>query len=82
MIDKIEVSEVDENVFEFNQFEFVYYDGDSYILSEEGYFPIEGLQTFKKVDEYNYIVINEEGEKIIIKEEDFEKIKQIYLTFS
>jgi hypothetical protein len=79
MLDKIEVSEQDELVFEFDSFELTIYNNEGYILSEEGYFPVEGLQSFKKMDENTYIISNEDGDRIIISEEDFEKIKEIYL---
>jgi hypothetical protein len=79
MLDKIEVSEQDELVFEFDNFELTVYNNEGYILSEEGYFPVEGLQSFKKMDENTYIISNEDGDRIIISEEDFEKIKEIYL---
>jgi hypothetical protein len=79
MLDKIEVSEQDELVFEFDNFELTVYNNEGYILSEEGYFPVEGLQIFKKIDENTYIISNEDGDRIIISEEDFEKIKEIYL---
>jgi hypothetical protein len=81
MLDKIEVSEQDELVFEFDNFELTIYNNEGYILSEEGYFPVEGLQSFKKMDDTNYIIINEDGDRIIISEEDFEKIKEIYLKY-
>lgn len=80
MLDKIEISEQDEHVFEFNNFEVTVYKNEMYILSDEGYFSIEGLQTFKKVDD-NYIIINEDRDKMIISDEDFEKIKEIYLKY-
>jgi hypothetical protein len=81
MLDKIEVSEQDELVFEFDNFELTVYNNEGYILSEEGYFPVEGLQSFKKMDENTYIISNEDGDRIIISEEDFEKIKEIYLKY-
>lgn len=81
MLDKIEVSEQDELVFEFDSFELTIYNNEGYILSEEGYFPVEGLQSFKKMDENTYIISNEDGDRIIISEEDFEKIKEIYLKY-
>jgi hypothetical protein len=80
MIDNIEVSEKEESLFQFDNFEFVLHGNDCYILSDDGYFIIEGLQSFKKMDELTYIIINEEGDKMLISEEDFEKIKEIYLT--
>jgi hypothetical protein len=79
MLDKIEVSEQDELVFEFDNFELTVYNNEGYILSDTGYFPIEGLQSFKKMDETNYSITNEDSDKMIISEEDFEKIKEIYL---
>lgn len=79
MLDKITISEQDEHVYQFDNFEFVYYKGDSYILGENGYFPVDGLQDFKKIDN-DYIVIYED-DKLIINEEDFEKIKNIILNF-
>ncbi len=82
MLDSIEVDEKDEQVFSFGTFEFVMHGDYSYILCDEGYFSIDGLQSFKKVDENTYLVINEEDDKFLIMEEDFEKIKDIYLKFS
>jgi hypothetical protein len=82
MITQIDVSQMDESVFTFDNFEFVLYSDSSYILSDEGYFLIEGLQSFKKIDDITYILINEEGDKMIISEQDFEKIKDIYLKFA
>lgn len=79
MLDKIDVAEQDELVFEFDSFELTVYNNEGYILSDTGYFPIEGLQSFKKMGDINYIIINEDGDRMVISEQDFEKIKGIYL---
>ena len=81
MLDKIEVSEKDDAVFQFDDFEFVIHESGSYILSDSGYFIINGLDSFKKMDDDFYIILDEEDDKMLIKQEDFEKIKEIYLTF-
>ena len=80
MIDKVEVSEHDEQVFKFDSFEFVLHKEVSYILSDSGYFIIDGLNSFKFVDDIIYI-INEDQDKFIITEEDFQKIQDIYIKF-
>lgn len=82
MLNKIDISDEDTHVFQFDAFEFVLHKENSYILCEEGYFAIEGLHNFKKIDESTYIIINEEEDKFIIDEDDFEKIKEIYINFT
>jgi len=77
MIDQIEISEQDEHSFSFPNFEFVYYKGDSYILDNLGYFPINSISSFLPHPE-GYILKNEDGDILIIIEEDFIKLKGIF----
>jgi hypothetical protein len=75
----IEIDENDEFVYEFpeSDFELVLHSSGDYLLCENGYFPVNGLGSFKPFDN-QYVILNEDS-KFFITEEDFEKIKQIYL---
>lgn len=76
---QLEISPEDENVFEFDTFELVLHSSGNYLLCDEGYFAIEGLESFKPFDA-DFVVVNDES-KFFITAEDFEKVKEIYLKF-
>lgn len=79
MITSIDIDNKEENVYTFKDFELVIHEEISYILCDSGYFTIEGLESFKKADENQYIIFNDDNDKFLISEEDFEKVKAIYL---
>lgn len=79
MIDQIIVNDKDELCFNFDNFEFILFDIDNYILCDSGYFVVEGLQSFLPHEE-GYIIHNEEGDTFIITEEQFEQVKEIIIT--
>jgi len=78
-LEVIKIDENDEKVFEFPEFEIVISRNGNYLLCEEGFFIIDGLENFKKFDS-QYVILNEE-DKFFITEEDFEKIKEIYIKY-
>jgi hypothetical protein len=83
MIDSIQV-DTDENVFYFDTFELVFHTSGNYLLCDEGYFGIDGLENFIKSDKDDfdgYLLINEFDKKYITVE-DFEKIKELYIKYA
>jgi hypothetical protein len=82
MINKIELADKDISIFKFDNFELILNeDNINYILCQNGYFPVDGLISFIKIEDNNYIIKNEDNDKFVISNEDFEKIKEIYLKF-
>jgi len=80
---QIDIDENEEEVYEFGTFELVLHKSGSYLLSEEGYFAVSGLDSFLKFDD-QYVIINVEDStsKFFITAEDFEKVKDIYLKYA
>ena len=79
MISQIGISPTDDNVYNFDAFEFVENGGKYYILCDEGYFSIDGIENFIPCDTF-YIIRNEDEDRFEISIEDFEKIKDILLS--
>jgi len=74
----LEIDDTFEQVFEFETFEIVLSKNGNYLLCDAGFFPIEGLESFKLISE-QYIILNTDGDTFFISEEEFEKIKEIYI---
>jgi hypothetical protein len=80
MVLNLQIADDEEHVFEFDNFELVLHSSGNYILSEEGVFTLEGLQSFLEFNS-EYVVVNE-NDKLFISAEDFKKVKEIYLKFA
>jgi len=76
---QLQVEDEEENVFEFDNFELVLHSSGSYLLCEEGFFSVDGLDSFKPFDDQYVIVNTEDNSKFFLTAEDFEKIKEIWM---
>ena len=73
----LDLDNSDEHVFEFDSFELVMHNTGNYLLCEEGFFVITGLENFCEFNE-GYVIVNE-NDKFFITADDFEKIKEIWV---
>lgn len=78
MIDEIIVNDKDELCFYFDNFEFILFGDNNYLLCDEGYFVVEGLQSFHQL-ENGWSIRNEERDEFILTDEQFELVKEIIL---
>jgi len=74
---ELEIINTEEKIFEFDTFELALHPSGNYILCEEGYFAVDGLESFKPFND-QFVIINEENEKFFIDSNEFEKIKKLY----
>ena len=78
MIYEIIVNDKDELCFNFDNFEFILFGDNNYLLCDEGYFVVEGLQSFHQL-ENGWSIRNEERDEFILTDEQFELVKEIIL---
>jgi hypothetical protein len=75
----IAIDSEDEQVFEINEFELVLHSTGDYILCEDGYFALNGLESFKPFNDQFVIINSEDNSKFFLTAEEFELVKQAYL---
>lgn len=80
MIDTIQISEYDDNVFSFETFELcLSKENDCYVSSEEGHCIFRSLDEFLSKDDK--VFIKQDEDTVQMCAEEFEQVKDLYEKF-
>jgi hypothetical protein len=80
MISKIDISDFDDEIYDFGNFELVFADGNTwYIINEDGFFELHSIEEIKSEGNHYFLTGEEPTDKLLITVEEYQLIANLLL---
>lgn len=79
MISKIDISNFDDEIYNFDTFECIWTDQGWYILTDDYFFELKSIDDIKQEDDHYIIVSEDKEDKFVLTMEDYQIIANLLL---